>query len=114
MLRPRATTSSPPSVRAAALSPPPDSGCALNLLSIDAQCHHFYDTDAAPGFDVVGETRCAQEAADACAAAGESIRLHAGMFAGLDLAGLGKDAEAVIEVTIFLPVPGLPPPLFGF
>ena len=67
------------------------------VATVYAQCHHFYDTDAPPGFDVVGETRCAQEAADEAATAGETIRLHAGMFADLDLAGLGKEAEAVIE-----------------
>ena len=67
------------------------------VATVYAQCHHFYDTGAPPGFDVVGETRCAQEAADEAAAAGETVRLHAGMFADLDLAGLGKEAEAVIE-----------------
>ena len=66
------------------------------VATVYAQCHHFYDMDAPPGFDVVGETRAAQEAADACAASGESIRLHAGMFADLDLRGLGASAEAVI------------------
>ena len=41
--------------------------------------------------------QAAHEAADEAAAAGETVRLHAGMFADLDLAGLGKEAEAVIE-----------------
>jgi predicted TIM-barrel fold metal-dependent hydrolase len=66
------------------------------VATVYAQCHHFYDVDAPAGFDVVGETRCAQEAADACAATGEPIRLHAGMFADLDLRGLGASAEEVI------------------
>lgn len=72
-------------------------GSGHNIVAtVYAQCHHFYDTGAPPGHDVVGETRAAQEAADACAATDETLRLHAGMFADLDLSGLGAAAEPVI------------------
>ena len=67
------------------------------VATVYAQCHHFYDTDAADGFDVVGETRNVQEIADQHSAAGEQdLKLHAGMFADVNLRELGSAAEPVL------------------